>query len=194
MLRTLLIACLALPTLALAADHDHDEHEHGYEQHHAHVHGTAELLIAAEGQLLELEFISPAMNIVGFEHPPSTAEQRHAVQQAIALLQQPGRLFVLPAAAGCKLQEAEVETGLTGESHEHEHERAAHEHEHEAEEGHAEFHAHYHFRCSRPDALDGMDVTLFAHFPDTQHIRAQTLSSHGQHKAELDPQHHQLSF
>lgn len=128
------------------------------------------------------------MNIVGFEHEPSTEEQQHAIHQAIALLKQPGQLFLLPA-AGCALQEAEVETGLMGEAHEHEH-----EHEHEAEEGHADFHAHYRFRCSWPDALDGIDVSLFEHFPGTQHIRAQTFSAHGQHKADLDPQHHQLPF
>ncbi|MGB1290473.1 MAG: ZrgA family zinc uptake protein, partial [Porticoccaceae bacterium] len=34
----------------------------------AHVHGLSQLTIAVEGETVELEFSSPAMNLVGFEH------------------------------------------------------------------------------------------------------------------------------
>jgi hypothetical protein len=68
MRRLLLALPLALLpfTIAQAADeHDHD-HEHG--SLGAHEHGVARLDVAQEGTTLELDFNSPAMNIVGFEH------------------------------------------------------------------------------------------------------------------------------
>ena len=70
--------------------------EHEHEQHEAHVHGEAQLLIAQEGNQLEIEFKSPAINIVGFEHKPSNAKQEASLEAAVATLKQPGQLFPDP--------------------------------------------------------------------------------------------------
>ena len=74
-LRTLLAsAALALSFPVLA-----DDHQHSLE---AHVHGIGTLNIALENQLLELQFESPAMNIIGFEYQPTTAADIQAVKAA----------------------------------------------------------------------------------------------------------------
>ena len=39
----------------------------------AHVHGMSDLTIAVEGGEIEIEFESPAMNIVGFEYKAQSA-------------------------------------------------------------------------------------------------------------------------
>jgi hypothetical protein len=179
---------------ALAAEHPH---EHAREQHQAHVHGEAELMLAVDGQMLELELISPAMNIVGFEHTPATPAQIEAVHQAVARLQEADSLFQLPPAAGCRLVDAEVETGLMATAGQHAHEgHPAESHEHQGHQderdGHAEFHAHYRYRCGKPEALDSMGVRLFEAFPGLHRLHAQTVSAHGQHQAELDKQHPHL--
>jgi len=193
----LLLASL-YTSVAVAAEQPHE-----HEQHHSHVHGQAELLVAVDGQWLELELASPAMNIVGFEHPPANAAQAETVHQAIVRLQQPATLFLLPAAAGCELAEAEVETGLMAHAdhaaeHPQEHGQAHVEEHHPADpaanEAHAEFHAHYRYQCRQPAALDRISVQLFEHFPGLQQIHAQTISDHGQHAAELDKQHHRLAL
>lgn len=44
-------------------------------QHGAHEHGAAKLLIAQEGEHVEIILETPAYNIIGFEHMPSTEEQ-----------------------------------------------------------------------------------------------------------------------
>ena len=55
-------------------------------QQPAHVHGIATLNLAMEGDKLEIEFVSPAGNIVGFEHEAVTAAERRAIRDAIEQL------------------------------------------------------------------------------------------------------------
>ena len=80
-------------------------------QQSAHVHGIATLNLAVEGDELEIEFVSPAGNIVGFEHEAVTAAERRAIRDAIEQLMKGNELFDLPLAASCSLHVAEVEHG-----------------------------------------------------------------------------------
>lgn len=178
----------AMSGFALAAD---DHHDHGHEQHDAHVHGEAELLVASEGREIEMMFSSPAINLVGFEHKPGTEAQRKAVLDAVALLKQGNKLFAL---SGCKLREAEVETGLLEHGDDHDHDHGHAHQEVPAEGGHADFQAHYHFRCGEIAEHAHLEVHLFDHFPGIGKIRAVSVSDHGQHKAELDKDHHHLKL
>ncbi len=108
-------------------------------QESAHVHGIATLNLAIEGDELEIEFVSPADNIVGFEHEASTSAERNAIKTAIKKLENATTLFDLPSSAGCKLHEAEVRH--THDEHdEHGHDDHAHEAKHD-DHGHDD-HAH----------------------------------------------------
>ena len=60
-----------------------------------HVHGESELTIAFENQRLEIELLSPAMNIVGFEHKAKTDDEIAAVNKAMALLRHHDEMFTL---------------------------------------------------------------------------------------------------
>ncbi len=80
-------------------------------QQSAHVHGIATLNLAMEGDELEIEFVSPAGNIVGFEHEAVTEAERRAIRDAIEQLRKGNELFDLPLAASCSLHVAEVEHG-----------------------------------------------------------------------------------
>ena len=75
----------------------------------AHVHGIATLNLAVEGDDLEIEFVSPAGNIVGFEHEAVTANERRAVRDAVRLLKDGRALFDLAPADSCGLHIADVE-------------------------------------------------------------------------------------
>ena len=107
----------------------------------AHVHGVATLNLAVESDELEIEFVSPAGNIVGFEHEAATAAQRRAIQDAIDQLRKGNELFDLPLAASCSLHVAEVEHGHGEEEkgedgHEHDADHADHDElGHAVEEG-----------------------------------------------------------
>ena len=80
-------------------------------QQSAHVHGIATLNLAIEGDELGIEFVSPAGNIVGFEHEAVTEAERRAIRDAIEQLRKGNELFDLPLAASCSLHVAEVEHG-----------------------------------------------------------------------------------
>ncbi len=111
-------------------------------QQSAHVHGFASVNLAIEGDELEIEFVSPADSIVGFEYEPSTAAERKAVKDAIALLRDPEKLFALPASAGCKLHKVEAERHAEGEHGEHGHDEHAKHDDHDDEHGHDEHAKH----------------------------------------------------
>ena len=70
-MRRLLLA-LPFALLPLAIAHAADEHDHEHGSLGAHEHGVGRLNAALDGQTLELELESPAMNLVGFEHAATT--------------------------------------------------------------------------------------------------------------------------
>ena len=70
-------------------DHErHDDKEH--RQHDSHVHGIASMNLALEGDEVHIELDSPAANIVGFEHAPSSKADHAAVDKAVAMLNDGG--------------------------------------------------------------------------------------------------------
>ena len=166
-------------------------------QQSAHVHGFASINLAIDGKELQIEFVSPAESIVGFEYEPSSAIERKAMADAVAMLSYPKKMFVLPAGAGCKLHEVEVERHAEGEHAEHdehdehakhdehdEHDEHAHE---ESEKGgsHSEFHAHYHFDCNG-SAIENIGLRLFDTWPRIEEVRVQALTPGGQTGGSID--------
>ena len=186
------IIFFSVTLLAAHAQLSAAEHEH--EQHEAHVHGEAQLLIAQEDDTLEIEFHSPAMNIVGFEHQPKTTSQREAIEAAIDALKQPDLLFRLPSAAKCQSITTEVESPLYDHAHEveHEHERN-HERSH-ADEAHSDFTARYHYRCDEITQLERIEIELMNRFPGTDLLEVQSISPKGQQKIDLTPGHTTLEL
>ena len=187
MRRLLLALPFALLPLAIAhaaEDHDHD-HEHG--SLGAHEHGVGRLNAVLDGQTLELELDSPAMNLVGFEHVATTAADKAKVAAARKQLENPSALFNLPKAAGCVISFQELNSPLFGDKpeadhdddddHDHDAKDGAHEHHHD----HSEIHAHYQFTCATPTALSNLDLTqVFKTFPATQKIQVQLIGPSGQ--------------
>lgn len=166
-----------------AGDHPH----HG---HNAHVHGLAELTLALEGNHLELNLVSPAANIVGFEHRATTPEQIQAVEQAKTTLESPGQLFVF-AGTRCSLDAVMVDMAAVKHA-----DKAHHGHDHEGEhhhgqghkeydEGHSEISANYRFRCEHGAELASILVELPAQFPGIEKIQAMWVTESRQGAVEL---------
>jgi len=172
-------ALLASSAQLYASEPDHETHE----THETHVHGEAQLLIALEGNSLEIEFLSPAANIVGFEHLPVNTVQRQAVESAIDTLKQASLLFSFPPTAKCDSVSIEVESPLTDDD--------AHDHE---ERAHSDFTGHYHYQCANMSLLDKIEIDLFRQFPGVEHLEVQSISKRGQQKIDLTPGHSTLEF
>lgn len=182
-------------------------------QHDSHVHGIAQLNLAVEGSELHIEIESPAFNIVGFEHEPSSAADRERIDHAIRVLQDGERLFGMTQAAGCRLVAVDIDTPFgevgagtpSGSDHEHEH-KAGHEHdaghekqeEHDHEAGpgheHGDIDAAYRFDCERVDRLTGIDVGLFRAFPATERLDVQYVFDNRQGAATLTAADPNLRF
>lgn len=157
--------CLALACGTIMGASAEDE---PFEEHHAHEHGVATLEVAVEATQLVLQFRSPAMNLLGFEHPPRSAQDQAAVSRATGWLRQPATQFQPSAEAACRLVKSEV---------------TAPDWKHSSE--HSEFSASYEFNCRQPAALRYLDVQLLRLLDADMKIEAQVASTQGQHTAEL---------
>jgi hypothetical protein len=179
-----------LSTLAFtiqASDHNHDhDHNHVHSEESAasvaaHEHGVASLNLVLDGQNVILELQSPAANIVGFEHLPTSETDLAITKQARHRLEQAQNLFVFSEAAACILEESEAKSPLFAV--------AGVEHDDHGARGiaHADINARFHFACANPDALQKIEVKLFDAFPNTEKLLLQAITPKGQQGGELTP-------
>lgn len=166
----------------------------GSAQHAPHTHGVSRLNVAVDGNQLLIEFRAPGADIVGFEHPAETAEDRERVRRAVESLQKGAEHFLPSPEAGCRLSSAEVEAGQA--KHESGSGRGHHESPREAPgaERHTEFRAHYRFECRNAGRVPHIHVRLFETFSAMREIEAQYIAPGRQGSAELTPSSPVLNF
>lgn len=192
---------LCLPLLALpyaqAADHDHHDHDHTHDHEHAHgeqgslgahEHGVATLDLVLEDGILQVDLLSPAMNLLGFEHQPNSDADRLKVAELRGALAKPQALFGLPQ--DCRLEKHELASPLF--------DAPAHQHEdkhHGEHEGHNDVLASYRFDCSKAKALASLDFSqLFSRYPGTESIQVQLVGPNGQQGVELSAKNPTVNF
>ena len=107
MMRTLLVAGIiagSYSNLAISqTERDLDAHEHG----------AALLTIVLEPSVIYLDFESPWMNLVGFEHAPATDADKQAVDEALEVLANPQNLFAF-VPGNCTGELTEMDAGMSG--------------------------------------------------------------------------------
>jgi hypothetical protein len=181
MKRLTLLLCVVLSGLTQA-----DEFER---QHGSHAHGVAQLDLVLDGQTLELQLSSPAVNLVGFEHPARAAKDRQKVGQVVATLKQGDAMLRLPEAAQCVLERAEVDESLLGDQdpdhdHDHDHDHNSNSNSNsnsgQADGSHADIDVAYRFHCVSPDKLDSIGVELLHQFPGLESLRVQMITPSSQ--------------
>ncbi|WP_426152355.1 DUF2796 domain-containing protein [Pseudomonas sp. DC3000-4b1] len=177
--------CL-LPSLSHAAAPDN----HG--SLGAHEHGTVHLDVALDGQTLALDLDSPGMNLVGFEHAPTSDADRAAVARAREKLTAPLELFNLPTAARCSVTRQELLSPLFGNAaSDHDHD----EHDADAHHEHSDVDGHFQFHCEQPQALTGLDLArFFTTFPSTHKVLVQAITPNGQVGLDATPDNSKLAF
>ena len=147
-----------------------------------HVHGVARLQIALDGPLLTLYLDSPLDNLLGFEHFPSTEEQKAAVAALDSRLRRAQSVFVPTPAARC------ASTSVRLDSPVFEPKAPA------AAGGHADLEAEYVFRCELPERLQDVDVRLFDGFPHMRRIDVQVAGPRGQAGVTLEAARHRVNL
>jgi len=141
-------ACLI--GFVFAAEHAHHEqqhqHAHEYHQQGKHIHGTGQLNFLLAGKEIQIELLTPAANIVGFEHAPATKAEHDAMAEAKEKLENAADLFNLNKKAQCEFAQADIDLNL------------------EQDKTHNDISALYEFHCEKPALLKGVSVALFHEF------------------------------
>jgi hypothetical protein len=79
--------------------------------------------------------------------------------------------------------------------HDHDHESHSDVESHDAEHSHSDINAHYHYHCSKPAALNNLDLAgFFKQFPRTEKIRVQFITADQQQGVELSHEHTQFNW
>jgi hypothetical protein len=186
-MRTQLSSALTVSFLLLGAPTLTSYAEEAHRELGAHVHGHGALDIAIEKERVVLELEVPGMDIVGFEHAPTTDDQKAKVEKAKAQLGKPLAVFVVPPAAGCSVAEANVT--VEGEHHDddrdHDKDGGKGEHDHDAEGGHNQFRASYALDCTSPAELTAIAFDYFKLFAGAQELTVNVVTAKGQSKHEV---------
>lgn len=176
---------LALPLCLFAALSQgagpHDPAEQRHASLPAHQHGSAELDVALDNGLLELELRSPAVNLLGFEHRARSQADQRTLEAARKQLEQPETLFGFAAEAACRLEKVDLQSALFDET--------------QTVLEHSDIVARYRYACSQPAALRGFALDgLFRSFPGIESARVQLIGPHGQQGIQANPANAQVSF
>jgi hypothetical protein len=175
-----LVAAMATPSFA-----------HGPRRHvDAHEHGAGKLAIAIENASVQMELEVPAHDIVGFEHAPSNARQRKAIEDAKARLSGLAGIVTPSAAAGCALAEAKVELiGAAAEAGKAD--KATSEPKPGAKKAGKDDHAHSEFKatwrlaCASLDKLSDLTFGYFKTFKGADKLTVTVIGPKGQTSTEL---------
>lgn len=168
----------------------------------AHVHGLSELTIAMEESSVEIQFTSPAMNLVGFEHRANTPKEIASVRSVSSTLRHDNSLFTL-ANAQCKHIDASVNlTDLIDPDNNSDHKDAQHHkhkniHEanaHAEHSDHGEIIARYKYRCAKASTLNSITVNLFNDFPAIDKIQVMWIKQGQQGSIMLTPDNRIIRF
>ena len=191
----MVLVCLVVSfSFAAQASREKDSHEHG----------AANVMLAMEGEKLQLNFEVPSESLIGFEHFPKSQDQRWYFNEAIKSLLEPSKLFSIPADAECLLVGINVSQSLFAAKDEHGHEekdehgheeKDEHGHEEKDEHGHdesekseihSEFSSKYHWNCEHLDEIDSIGTQLMNIFPRIEEIRVRWITKNNQGSIELE--------
>lgn len=154
-----------LLTLISSKTQADDRHGHEHQDQAsvaAHVHGEAALNIVIDGALILAEFISPLENLLGFEHKPTTPEQKQAFQDLQQNLMDYQALFEL-IDASCTQIEQHTTSPFSQANH-----------------AHAEWHSEYHLQCSVMGEKVSIKPQLFSAYPGLEKLSVQMITEQGQ--------------
>ena len=162
----------------------------------SHVHGLAELNIAMEGKTLEIQLISPAMNLLGFEHKASSKEERAAVEHGESQLHNHEALFLLSneqcvhtmttvdvsdliERTESSASDQDEHDGHDESEHDgHDEDESEHHHENHAEaDKHSDVTATYQYRCENTTSLSSITVNVFDSFSGIHNLDVMWIST-----------------
>src|SRR6266404_986523 len=141
-----------------------------------HEHGSATVDIALADATLDITLHSPAVNVIGFEHAPRSADEQSAVAQANRAFTSPRELFSIPAGAAC------TSTSVALMPIAHEDGRGG-----KPNAAHTDFEVSYRFHCAHSEQLSWIDIRFFEHLKGMRKIVANVVAPALQAQSLLTP-------
>jgi hypothetical protein len=189
---TAFVLFIALATNAYAQEHN--------QTLKAHVHGLSELTLVIEGNQVEIQLTSPAMDLVGFEYEANTKKDVAMVENAASKLQQHDTLFVF-SGTSCKHLATSIDTSDLIKSQHHddmEHDKhdnhKGHDDHEEHESHHSEITANYQYTCEQSALLSSIKVGLFELFPNIHKIHTMWIKQNKQGSDAILANHPVIQF
>lgn len=151
----------------------------------AHQHGHAQLQLALASEEVEVLLVSPAYNLLGFEHRPQTPEQIRAWEDARQWLEQ---IPLINTPEGrCTLSSAHVhatwpaaESAETASRHDHD------QHDHQSHQGnHTDVEVTQTLNCPGLSGNPELVTGLVSQFPEMTQLNVQWVSDKGQGSERL---------
>ncbi len=124
---------------------------------HAHQHGVAKVNMAISQQDVTFELIASGQDLLGFEHTPTSVQEKAAYEKMRQDLTKGESIFGLPKAAKCHYVAEKIGELVV-------------------EHGHSELIASYQFQCQQPEALKQVSVYLFNDYPHIEKVMFQGIS------------------
>ena len=147
----------------------------------AHIHGRSDLTVALEGEQLEIELSSPAINLLGFEHTLTSEQDLNAIKNIKSMLRKPSDLFSFTD-GGCTLTKQSIDvSGLIPT-----HQDKGHQHVNK-ESNHHEVIAKYSFHCKKSSTLSAITVKVLNLFSGIHEIRARWITAAKQGSVIVNP-------
>jgi hypothetical protein len=141
----------------------------------SHQHGHARLQMAIEGERIDVLLLSPAANLVGFEHAPKTDEQHGKLEELGTWASQTP--LINTASGSCTVNQADVHsTWPAGDEDKDEHD---HGHDHQ-QEGHADIEISQILACPGLSADGELETTVMVRFPAMEQLDVQWVSPQNQ--------------
>ena len=165
--------------------------------HESHVHGRSQIDLAYEAGSLQLEFVAPGMDLVGFEHPPASESETARIAAVIDTLQDSASWLGFEPAGLCAVTSTQAHShgfGASGDAtddqsaDEHgrqgDNEGDGHEgHEHDEDPAHSEFHVELSASCDEAPAA--LLISLHDRFPSLELVRVDLATETTQNRIEL---------
>ena len=162
-----------------------------------HVHGEIELGIVVEDDTVSVALHAPLSDVLGFEHAAENEEQAERIHAAADLIKSADRMFGLPEAAGCDIQDVDLDGPdylfaddddghVAGHAHEDDHDD--HEDDHSDTHSHGELDAQYIWQCADAGAVDELEARFVAGFENVETINIQIITPTGVRVLEGDSQ------
>lgn len=161
----------------------------GLRKESAHAHGQSQMNLISEAKNLQLEWVAPADDLLGFEHKPRNDQEKNKVAEVVAKLKDNLSIVHFSEAAKCRLKNKIVNVGIFADHDKHEHSKESKgkdKSSHHGEHGcHHDLKAQWTFECEQPEALKGATFKVHENFPQVKKVQLQFIVHGRPGKVEL---------